>query len=64
MRELMKSGKVIAAGPVTDNRTSVIVLATKDWAEAEEILRKEPFHREGVLRMVKHIVWNACELEP
>jgi uncharacterized protein YciI len=64
MRELMKSGKVITAGPMTDNHTTVIVLATKEWAEAEEILKKEPFHREGVLKMVKHMVWNACELEP
>jgi uncharacterized protein YciI len=64
MRELMKSGKVITAGPTTDNHTAVIVLATKEWAEAENILKKEPFHREGVLKMVKHMVWNACELEP
>ena len=64
MRALMKSGKVIAAGPMTDNHTAAIVLATKDWAEAEEILNKEPFHREGVLKVVQHMVWNACEAIP
>jgi uncharacterized protein len=64
MRGLMKSGKVITAGPMTDNHTAAIVFATKDWAEAEEILNKEPFHREGVLKVVKHMVWNACEVVP
>ncbi len=64
MRGLMKSGKVIIAGPMADNRTAAILFATKDWAEAQEILDKEPFHREGVLKVVKHMVWNACEAAP
>jgi uncharacterized protein YciI len=64
LRGLMKSGKVIMAGPMTDNHTAAIVFATKDWAEAEEILKKEPFHREGILKVVKHMVWNACEVAP
>jgi len=64
MRGLMKSGEVITAGPMTDNHTAAIVLATTDWAEAEALLNKEPFHREGVLKVVKHMVWNACELAP
>jgi hypothetical protein len=29
--------------------------------EAEEMLKKEPFHREGVLKVMSHSVWNACE---
>ncbi|HTX34792.1 MAG TPA: YciI family protein [Bryobacteraceae bacterium] len=64
MRGLMKSGKVITAGPMTDNHTTAMVFATKDWAEVEAILKKEPFHREGVLKVVKHMVWNACEVAP
>lgn len=60
----MKSGKVITAGPMTDNHTAAIVFATKDWAEAKDLLNKEPFHREGVLKVVKHMVWNACEVAP
>ena len=61
MRQLMKSGKVITAGPMADNRTAAMVFETKDWAEVEGILKKEPFHREGVLKVVKHMVWTACE---
>lgn len=64
MRALMKSGKVIFAGPMTDNHSAAILFATKDWTEAEEMLKKEPFHREGVLRIKSHSVWNACEAAP
>jgi uncharacterized protein YciI len=61
MRGLMKSGKVISAGPMTDSHTAAILFAMKDWVEAEEMLKKEPFHREGVLKVMSHSVWNACE---
>ena len=64
MRGLMKAGKVISAGPMTDNHTAAILLATNDWTEAEQLLKKEPFYREGVLKMTSHSVWNACELAP
>lgn len=64
MRGLMKSGKVITAGPMTDNHTAAFVFASKDWAQVEEMLNKEPFHREGVLKIMNHMVWNACEAAP
>jgi uncharacterized protein YciI len=64
MRGLMKSGKVTIAGPMTDNHTAAIVFATTDWAQVEQMLKKEPFHREGVLKVMKHMVWNACEAAP
>ena len=56
----MKSGKIVSAGPTTDGR-GVIVFGTKDWAEVEEILKEEPFTREGVMKIASHTVWNACE---
>ncbi len=61
MRGLMKSGKVISAGPMADSHTAAILFATKDWTEAEEMLKKEPFHREHVLKVTSHSVWTACE---
>lgn len=57
---LMKSGKVVSAGPTQDGR-GVLIFAGKDWAEIEAILKKEPFTREGVMKMTSHTVWNACE---
>jgi len=64
MAGLMKSGKVIAAGPTDDKHTAVILFATSDWNEAEELLKKEPFHRAHVLAVKSHSVWNACEAAP
>jgi len=64
MLGLMKSGKIISAGPMSDNHTAAILFATKDWAEAEEMLKNEPFHREHVLKVTSHSIWNACEAAP
>ena len=61
MRSLMKSGKVIYAGPMEDKHSAAILFATKEWSEVEQMLAKEPFHREHVLKIVSHSVWNACE---
>jgi uncharacterized protein YciI len=59
--DLLKSGKVISAGPMADGRSAAMLFATKDWAEAEQMIKKEPFNREGVLKVTSHSVWNACE---
>jgi len=59
--ELLKSGKVISAGPMADGRSAAMLFATKDWAEAEEMIKKEPFNREGILKVTSHSVWTACE---
>jgi len=56
----LNSGKILAAGP-TDGHTAIMLLATRDWREAEGILKDEPFTREGVLKIASHYVWNACE---
>lgn len=61
MLELMKSGKVISAGPMADGKSAAILFAAKDWAEVEEMIKKEPFNREGVLKVTNHSVWTACE---
>jgi uncharacterized protein YciI len=62
MVSLMKAGKVLSAGPTVDGR-AVMIFAMTDWAEVEAILKKEPFTREGVMKMTSHTVWTACEAE-
>lgn len=57
---LLKSGKIVSAGPTTDGR-GIIIFSTKDWAEVEQLLKKEPFMREGVMKLSSHAAWNACE---
>jgi uncharacterized protein YciI len=63
IRPLMKSGKVISAGP-TEDGGGVILFGTTDWAEAEAILKKETFTREGIMKVASHTVWRACEAAP
>jgi uncharacterized protein YciI len=60
---LMKSGKVISAGP-SDDGGGLIVFGTTDWAEIEAIMKKGPFTREGIMKIASHTVWQACEAAP
>jgi uncharacterized protein YciI len=64
MAGLMKSGKVILAGPMDDHQSAAILFASKDWSEVDELLKKEPFHREHVLKVANHKTWTACEPAP
>jgi uncharacterized protein YciI len=60
---LMKSGKILSAGP-TDDGGGVVIYNTTDWTEVESMMKKEPFAREGVTKVVSHTVWRACEAAP
>jgi uncharacterized protein YciI len=57
---LMKSGKIVSAGP-TDDGNGVLVYNSTNWAEIEAMMKKEPFTREGITQVVSHAVWRACE---
>jgi uncharacterized protein YciI len=57
---LLRSGKILSAGPTDDGR-GLLVFESKDWAEVEALMKKEPFTREGVMKIVSHTVWQACE---
>ncbi|HEY1337208.1 MAG TPA: hypothetical protein VGF59_06845 [Bryobacteraceae bacterium] len=56
----MKSGKILSAGPASSGPAAAVFTST-DWPEVEEILKNEPFTREGVMKVSSHAVWNACE---
>jgi uncharacterized protein YciI len=62
-RALLKSGKILAAGP-DDSGGGFVIFNSTDWAEIEAIMKKEPFTREGVTKIVSHSVWRACEAAP
>jgi hypothetical protein len=38
-----------------------MLLASGDWSQVEALLNEEPFTHEGVLKIARHDVWNACE---
>ena len=60
---LMKSGKVVSAGP-TEDGGGFIIFGTTDWTEIQEIMKKDPFTREGIMTIASHHVWRACEAAP
>ena len=62
LRTHMKSGSIVSGGPTTDGH-GVILFSGAKWAEIEELLKKEPFARDGVMKVAGHHVWRACELE-
>jgi uncharacterized protein YciI len=62
LRTQMKSGAIVSGGPTLDGH-GVIVFAGTKWPEIEELLKKEPFAREGVMKVAAHHVWRACEVE-
>jgi len=62
LRTHMKSGAIVSGGPTTDGH-GVILFSGAKWAEIEELLKKEPFARDGVMKVAGHHVWRACEVE-
>jgi uncharacterized protein YciI len=62
LRAQMKSGAIVSAGPTLDGHGVIVFTSTK-WTEIEELLKKEPFTRDGVMKVASHYVWRACQVE-
>jgi uncharacterized protein YciI len=58
----MKAGKLVSGGPTADRR-GVMLFSTTDWPPIEELLKQEPFLREGVMKIASHTVWTSCSAE-
>ena len=50
LTQLLDSGKLVSAGPFTDGSGALIVYQAEGFAEAEEIIRADPFHSSGVFQ--------------
>jgi uncharacterized protein YciI len=62
LRTHMKAGTIVSGGPTTDNSHGIILFAGSKWPEIEELVKKEPFTRDGVMKIASHYVWRACEV--
>jgi uncharacterized protein YciI len=61
MAEQMKSGKVMAAGPMQSNPLAgVSIFNSLDKAEVEQISEKDPFVANGVLKITRVATWSHC----
>jgi uncharacterized protein len=55
---LKKEGKVALAGPITDDSGAVIVYEAESAADAEALIRADPFATGGVFVSWKIRPWN------
>ena len=69
----MKAGKIVSAGALdvaltppsskkVPNGAAVIYTST-NWLEVEEVIKQDPYYRNGVASIASHNVWAACEPE-
>lgn len=69
LTSLLEAGKLVIAGPFTDDSGALIVYEAEDLAEAEDLIRNDPFHAAGVflkwdVRPWKTVFANSKLLPP
>jgi uncharacterized protein YciI len=56
-----KAGRIVSAGKTDDGAAAIFT--SKSWPAVEEILKQDPYVRNGVAKVASHTVWGACEPE-
>ncbi|MCS6850370.1 MAG: YciI family protein [Gemmataceae bacterium] len=64
LASLRDQGKLAISGPFTDDSGALIVYEAASRDEAEQLLRNDPFHREGIF--VSYVIrpWNPVMANP
>ena len=57
--EVLKQGKFAAAGKMKEGSKALILLRTKDMAEAQALVNQDPFVQKGVVK-ASYMTWNHC----
>ena len=57
--ELLKQGKVAAAGRMKEGTKALMIVRTKDIAEAQAWVNQDPFVQKGVVK-VSFMAWGHC----
>lgn len=58
LAQLKDQGKLVASGPFTDDSGALIIHEASDRQEVEQLLRQDPFCRQGVFRSWQLRPWN------
>jgi uncharacterized protein YciI len=58
LRSLLAGGKLVASGPYTDGYGALIIYEAASAAEAEQILKADPFHDAGIFVRWTVRPWN------
>lgn len=64
LRSLIETGKLAISGPFTDGWGALIVYEAETAAEAEAILKADPFHDGGVFVQWTIRPWNPVMANP
>ncbi len=64
LTSLLEAGKLVAAGPFTDDSGALIVYEAEDRAGAEELIRNDPFHAAGVFLKWDVRPWKTVFANP
>ena len=48
LKSLLAQGKLVAAGPFTDDSGALIIYEANSPEEAEQLLQGDPFHQSGI----------------
>jgi uncharacterized protein YciI len=59
LTSLKERGQLVACGPFTDDWGALIVYEAASAAEAEKLLREDPFHQHGVFVRWQLRPWNV-----
>jgi uncharacterized protein YciI len=58
LTQLKNQGHLVASGPFTDDSGALIIYEAASPEEAEQLLRNDPFCREGIFRTWQLRPWN------
>jgi uncharacterized protein YciI len=58
LKDLLRRGQLVAAGPFTDDSGALIVYEANSREEAEGLIRGDPFHANGIFLRWQLRPWN------
>jgi uncharacterized protein YciI len=58
LKQLLEKGQLVAAGPLTDGSGALIIYEAGTRDEAEQLLRGDPFHANGIFLQYQLRPWN------
>ena len=64
LTSLLEAGKLVCAGPFTDDTGALIVYEAESAAAAEDLIRGDPFHAAGVFSRWTLKPWKAVFAAP
>jgi len=59
LTSLIESGKLVCAGPLLDDYGALIVYEAESKEAAEELMRNDPFHKNGIFVSWKLHPWKC-----